>query len=97
NGGTATNQDWTLNANGTGTNDLTGKTPVDSTSSLKQDTFALSETGGPSGYDASAWFCVGGNQAGSNITVDLGQSATCTITNDDISPTLTVIKHVDNQ
>jgi hypothetical protein len=38
----------------------------------------------PGGYTASAWVCVGGTQNGSNITVGLGQSATCTITNNDI-------------
>jgi Prealbumin-like fold domain len=96
NGGTADATDWTLSADGAGSNDLSGSTPVDSTGSLKADTFALSESGGPSGYSASDWDCSGGSQSGDEIAVDIGEEATCTITNDDIAPTLTVIKHVQN-
>src|SRR5206468_2927139 len=68
NGGTAVATDWTLNADGTGTNDLTGATPVDSGPFLQSDTWALSESG-PANYSASAWDCVGGTQNGANITV----------------------------
>jgi hypothetical protein len=39
---------------------------------------------------------VGGTQDGSNITLALGQSATCTITNDDNAPSLTLKKVVIN-
>jgi len=95
NGGTATTADFTLTANGAGANDISGATPVDSDGTLKADTFALSETN-VAGYSASAWSCVGGTQNGANITLGLGQSATCTITNDDISPTLTLVKTVIN-
>lgn len=95
NGGTAIDTDWTLSANGTDNNDLLGSTPVDSDGTLKADTFTLSESG-PTGYSASAWDCVGGQQATDTITLGLGEEATCTITNDDISPQLTVIKHVVN-
>ena len=92
NGGTKTVADFTLTANGTGTNDLTGTSPVDSGPTLKADTWALSEFS-VSGYSASAWTCVGGSQSGSNITVDIGGSATCTITNDDVAiPQLTITK-----
>lgn len=95
NGGTATLADFTLTANGTGANDLSGTSPVDSGAGLLADTWALSETS-PAGYSASAWSCVGGTQDGSNITVGIGGEATCTITNNDIQPKLTVIKHVIN-
>jgi hypothetical protein len=95
NGGTALATDWTLSADGTGTNDLSGSTPVDSGASLQADTFALAESG-PSGYSASAWSCVGGTQNGSNITVGIGGEATCTITNDDIAPQLHLRKIVVN-
>jgi hypothetical protein len=47
-------------------------------------TYTLSESG-PDGYIASTWVCVGGTQIGSQITLVLGESATCTITNDDIA------------
>ena len=93
NGGTALDTAWTLTANGTDANDLTGSTPVDSGATLQADTFALNESG-PTGYSASAWSCVGGTQDGSNITVGIGQEATCTITNDDNAPKLTLVKEV---
>ncbi|MEK7642426.1 MAG: hypothetical protein AAB392_01385 [Patescibacteria group bacterium] len=95
NGGTALDTAWTLTADGALTNDLVGSTPVDSTGTLKADTFALSESG-PAGYTASAWTCVGGTQNGSNITVGIGGEATCTITNDDIAPKLHLRKVVIN-
>lgn len=95
NGGTAVASDWTLTANGSSTNDLSGVTPVDSGAGLKADTFALSESG-PDDYSASAWVCVGGSQNGANITLGLGEEATCTITNDDIAPQLTLNKVLVN-
>ena len=55
NGGSAPASAWTLTANGTGTNDLSGTTPVNSGPTLQSDTWALSESGGPSGYAASDW------------------------------------------
>ncbi len=93
NGGTAVAANWTLSS--FGLTPLSGTTPVDSDATFKQGTYTLSETG-PSGYTASAWDCVGGTQSGSNITVGLGQSATCTITNTDIAPTLKLVKVVTN-
>ena len=95
NGGTATVANFTLTANGTGSNDLSGTSPVDSGAGLKADTFALSESS-VSGYSASAWVCVGGSQSGSSITLALGQSATCTITNDDQTAHLKLVKVVTN-
>ena len=95
NGGTATVADFTLTANGTGSNDLSGTSPVDSGGTLQADTWALSETS-VSGYSASAWVCVGGTQNGSNITVGIGGEATCTITNDDVAPKLHLRKVVTN-
>ena len=95
NGGTATTADFPLTANGTGSNDLSGTSPVDSPASLLADTFALSETS-VYGYTASDWVCVGGTQNGSNITLGLDEEATCTITNDDIAPVLHLRKVVVN-
>src|SRR2546426_7912948 len=43
NGGTKTVADFTLTANGTGTNDLSGTSPVDSGSGLQAVTLALAE------------------------------------------------------
>jgi hypothetical protein len=98
NGGTATLADFTLNASG-GPTPISGTSPVDSGASFSAGTYALSETvsAGQTGkYSASAWVCVGGSQSGSNITVGIGQSATCTITNDDIAPQLHLRKVVVN-
>ena len=64
NGGTATVANFTLTANGTGANDLSGTSPVDSGAGLRP-------TPGPcprpalAGYSATAWICVGGTQDGS--------------------------------
>ncbi|MGI9116891.1 MAG: hypothetical protein ACR2JV_04555, partial [Gaiellales bacterium] len=95
NGGTATVADFTLSANGTEANDLSGTSPVDSGETLQAGTWALSETG-VAGYAASAWDCVGGSQDGSSITVGIGGEATCTITNNDVAPILHLRKVVVN-
>ncbi|MFH0714844.1 MAG: hypothetical protein V1847_03635 [Candidatus Diapherotrites archaeon] len=95
NGGTAVDTAWTLTANGVGSNDVSGSTPVDSGAGLIADNFSLSESG-PAGYASSDWVCFGGTQVGSNITIGIGQEATCTITNDDIQPKLTLVKTVVN-
>jgi hypothetical protein len=85
NGGSATVADFTLTADGTGANDISGTSPVDSGAGLLADIFALSETN-LGGYAASSWVCIGGAQAGPSITILNNEEATCTITNDDIAP-----------
>src|SRR5262245_20931899 len=89
NGGTATVADFTFSASGpTG---ISGTSPVDSGAGFSAGTYALSETlsaAATGKYTASAWVCVGGTQNGSNITLASAESATCTITNDDIAPAL---------
>jgi len=97
NGGTASAADWTLTATGTGGSptNLSGSTPVNSGSNFKADTYALAESGGPSGYTAGAWDCVGGTMGdATHVTLALGESANCTINNNDIAPTITLIKVV---
>jgi hypothetical protein len=83
NGGTATPAAWNLTA--TGPTGFTGAGPsVSNGASFDAGSYNLSESGGPSGYTASAWVCVGGTQSDDDtVSVALGQSATCTITNDD--------------
>ena len=95
NGGSATVADFTLKADGAGANDLSGTSPVDSGSGLKADTFALSEASA-AGYSSSAWVCTGGSQSGASITLGLAGEATCTITNTDVAPLLTLVKTVAN-
>ena len=77
--GSSVATDWELTA--------AGPTGFSGFGDVEQDvaagTYTLSETG-PLGYIASNWTCVGGTQNGNQITLGLGESATCTITNDDI-------------
>ena len=96
NGGTALPTDWTLEAVGP-TAGISGPTGDDAVTAVpvSAGAYDLSETG-PAGYAASAWSCVGGSLSGSSVTLALGQSATCTITNDDIPATLTLLKEVVN-
>lgn len=49
--------------------------------------YTVTESGGPSGYAASS-------SAGCAGTIAAGESRTCTITNDDVAPKLTVTKQV---
>src|SRR3990172_3209382 len=98
NGGTAVESDWTLTATGSSAT-LTGPGAVGSTdvvsgAGFPAGTYVLSESAGPAGYTASAWSCTGGTQSGSSITLANGESATCTITNTDNKPTLTLVKTV---
>jgi uncharacterized protein YegL len=90
--GTAVAANWTLTAQGPATT-VTGNGTV--TQQVPAGTYSLSETG-PAGYTASAWSCAGGTQAGASITLAIGQSATCTIVNDDQPASLTLVKTVTN-
>lgn len=96
NGGTNVPADWTLNAVGPAPSSnvaLSGQGTV--SGQVEPGTYTLSESTVP-GYAAGSWSCTGGAQNGNSIALDPGQNATCTITNDDIQPVLTVIKHVIN-
>lgn len=91
-GGDAEATDWTLQAD--------GPTPISGAGGADADvdagTYVLSESGGPDGYEPGEWACVGGEQVGNQVTLGLGDSATCTIVNDDIAPLLTLEKEVIN-
>jgi len=63
---------------------ISGAGGASSGPSFSAGTYTLSETTVP-GYTAGSWSCTGtGRQNGASITLGLGQSATCTITNNDI-------------
>ncbi|MEI7749771.1 MAG: VWA domain-containing protein [Candidatus Moraniibacteriota bacterium] len=105
NGGTANESDWTLSATGTGQNPTnlsgqgaSGTADVVSGSDFKADTYTLAESGGPSGYSASAWTCTNGVAVSANNTISLGlgQTTSCSITNTDQKGTLIVKKVVVN-
>jgi hypothetical protein len=95
NGGSAPASEWTLTA--TGPTGFSGKGPnVSNGPSFDAGTYILSESGGPAGYTAGNWVCDGGTQDGNSISLALGGAAICTITNDDITPTLKVVKTIIN-
>jgi uncharacterized repeat protein (TIGR01451 family) len=99
NGGDAVDTAWTLTATPSGNNDavvVEGSDGFDDQAVFANVTYTLSEDG-PVGYTAGDWDC-GDYQLGEGNTLVLneGDSLTCTITNDDIAPTLTVKKHVIN-
>ena len=98
NGGSQSESAWTITASGptplSGPGTAANDGDVFSDSSFRAGAYSLSESGGPQGYASSDWVCDGGTQDGSSITLGLGESAYCAITNDDIAPKLTVTKIV---
>ena len=97
NGGSALATQWPLTAAGPET--ITGATGEDTitAATVPVGTYDLSEGTGPAGYAASAWVCTGATSStADSVTIDAGQNATCTITNDDIAPQLTLVKTVTN-
>ena len=93
-GGTAGPGDWTMHITSTGTDHLEFPgSAAGTTRSLKAGSYTVSESGGPAGYTATF---SGDCATGGDVTLELGETKTCTITNDDIAPKLTVIKHVVN-
>src|SRR6185503_16443020 len=112
NGGSAAESLWTLTATGTGATPTnlsgagaSGSADVVSGSTFKPDTYTLAESGTVSGYtNGTTYSCVktpAGGSAGSavvsnTITLANGDSAVCTITNNDDAPSLTLNKVVTN-
>jgi len=98
NGGTALDIAWTLSADGP--TDISGQEgdPEITDAEVTAGTYTLSEDGGPDGYEEGEWVCVGGAQDEedpSSVTIEAGEDITCTITNNDVAPSLTLIKEVD--
>jgi uncharacterized protein len=88
NGGDADAADFTMSV--TATNPSTASFPGDeagTTITVEPGSYSVGETG-PSGYAASF-------SADCSGTIALHETKTCTVTNDDITPTLTVNKVVD--
>ncbi len=90
NGGTASAGDWTLQANATGFSSGVQQ-------AVNAGTYTLSESNGPAGYTAGSWQCTGGTfTPPDQLTLALGQTASCTIVNNDQAPGLTLVKNVTN-
>ena len=89
NGGTANADDFTMNVTATNPSSASFAGDVGGTTiTLDAGTYSVGETG-PAGYAASPSSDCSG-------TIAPGDHKTCTITNDDIAPQLTVIKNVVN-
>ena len=95
-GGTAVETDWTLTADGP-TTGVTGATGSDAVTAVPVDsgTYDLSESG-PVGYAPGVWDCDAGTLTVASLVLTPGVDATCTIVNDDIPATLTLVKTVTN-
>lgn len=97
NGGTASASTWTLQV-AQGENDP--ETVVNGEANLvdADDTYTISEISGAFGYGQTSITCSdnGGSAVEtSSITAEAGHSYVCTITNDDIAPSLTIQKVLD--
>lgn len=91
NGGLAAASEWTMDVtaiNPTDT-DFPGVESPGSTINIDEGAYSVDESGGPSGYTKTR----GADCSG---TLAVGESATCTITNDDDAPGLTLLKDVTN-
>lgn len=90
-GGTAHATAWTLSARGPGA--ISGRTAAAAVTDalVPPGSYRLGESGGPSGYDASAWSC---RQAdgdpiavrSATVTLARGDDVTCTIVNRQLEP-----------
>jgi LPXTG-site transpeptidase (sortase) family protein len=98
NGGLAADTAWTLNAVGpSNISGVEGSFAV-TNAAVNPGTYTLSETSGPSGYSQTDLSCSGAADANptDGLTIVLGETVTCTFTNNDVSPVLTLAKTTTN-
>jgi Prealbumin-like fold domain len=90
NGGTATASNFTMAVTGNSPNpgSFPGAESPGTSVNINAGAYSVTETG-PSGYAES-------DSADCSGSIAVGQTKTCTITNDDVQPKLIVIKHVIN-
>lgn len=92
NGGTAVSGAWTLTADGDdGFSDAGDSTAFHTVRA--NENYDLSESD-VSGYSSEGWSCDGGFLEGDALTLALDEDVTCTISNNDVQPMLTVYKNV---
>ncbi|WP_139187839.1 OmpA family protein [Pseudoxanthomonas sp. CF385] len=95
NGGTATISNFPLTATGPTTiTGVSGAAAV-TNASVNAGVYTLSEVTA-AGYTAGSWSCTAGTLSGNQLTLSNGQSASCSITNNDQAATLTLVKTVVN-
>lgn len=83
NGGTANPEDFSFSVNDASATVFESDGQNDIT--VLTGTYTVTEVDGPGGYAATYDNCT-------NVTVSAGGTTTCTITNDDVAPTLTIVK-----
>jgi len=97
-GGNAQADDWFLSASGVDASFDFGNSGGSGVfeSVLIGNEYTLSESSGPDGYSTTGiWNCTGGTFTSPNkIILNPTAGATCTITNDDIAPTLKLVKEL---
>ncbi|MBD9437859.1 isopeptide-forming domain-containing fimbrial protein, partial [Pseudoxanthomonas sp. PXM03] len=93
NGGTATASDFPLTATGPTTITGISGTAAVTNAPVNAGVYTLSEPV-VAGYTAGAWSCTAGTLSGNQLTLANGNSATCSIVNDDQAATLTLVKTV---
>ncbi|MFZ2501215.1 MAG: hypothetical protein WAW88_00890 [Nocardioides sp.] len=96
-GGTAASSAWDIHVKKSGTDVASSPQPGTATGTsytLPAGSYNVSETGGVTGYEQTS--ISGDCAADGSVTVAAGQTKTCTITNDDVAPMLTLIKKVTN-
>lgn len=88
-GGQSLVSDWTLSATGptAGVTGVTGANAI-TAAEVAPGAYTLEESGGPDGYEASAWSCKSGQvdvtvTASGVVTLEDNDKVTCTITNSD--------------
>ena len=92
---------WTLAADGPGSNDLSGNGGVARTP-VAPGTYTLSETGSVAGYtNGTSWTCATTNGdpvavTNNQVTLAVGADVECTITNTAAAPHLALVKSVVN-
>ena len=100
NGGSASDTEWTLSADGptTSISGVEGDASI-TNAGVPAGDYDLSESNGPSGWQQlGIWSCSGGTMVDADtVTVGLGENVTCEVTNTDIAPELTLVKVLDIQ
>ncbi len=92
-GGTAVDTDWTLHADGPVNIAGSEGEPAVTDADVEAGTYTLSESNGPSGYNFVSWDCGGHTMDdATTLTLGPGDDVTCTATNDDVAPRLTLVK-----
>ena len=98
--GSATANQWTLDASLGGSSILNGVTGTGavSSNSLSAGDYVLSESGGPSAYLLESLNCDAGilDSSSNTLTLTNGENAICTFTNRDVVSDYTVTKSVDD-